>query len=248
MLLSTLPLLSEPETNTPANTYFLGKWYLQNSFFYFRLDLDLRYRTSIRLQVEILKNLVSNPSFMTIKRLLTYLLLILATWFVGHLVYSTLDGLTDDKKKADLAVILGNKVNSDGTLSERLTQRLACGLALYREGRVHQILVSGGFGKEGFYEGTKMKDYLVKNNVPDSCIIVDNKGNNTLATVENTLRLKDSLNFKSIIVVSQYFHLTRTKMLFKKLHFENVSGVSPKYFEIRDLYAITREFFAYYTE
>jgi vancomycin permeability regulator SanA len=107
-------------------------------------------------------------------------------------------------------------------------------------------LVSGGFGKEGFFEGTEMKNYLLKNKVLDSCIIVDNKGFNTLATVENTLNLKDSLKFKSVIVVSQFFHVSRTKKLFRDRNFENVSSASPNYFEIRDIYSLFREFFAYY--
>jgi vancomycin permeability regulator SanA len=172
----------------------------------------------------------------------------LLLWLFGHLIYTTIDGLTDKKKQADLAVILGNKVNEDGTLSKRLAKRLECGLQLYRNKRVRKILVSGGLGKEGFYEGDKMKDYLTKNGVPDSVIIVDNLGSNTIATVDNTLRLKDSLNFRSLIVISQYFHLTRTKMLFRKRHFENISSVSPKYFEFRDIYSLLREFGAYYTE
>ncbi|MDR6969593.1 vancomycin permeability regulator SanA [Flavobacterium arsenatis] len=173
---------------------------------------------------------------------------ILFLWVCGHLIYITIDGLTDKNTQADIAVILGNKVNEDGTLSERLEKRMECGLALYHSGRVKKIIVSGGLGKEGFYEGDKMKEYLIKHNVPDSIIIVDNLGSNTLATVNNTLKLKDSLNFQSIIVVSQYFHLTRTKMLFRKHHFENVSGVSPKYFELRDIYSLLREFVAYYVE
>uniref|UniRef100_UPI00404AB807 YdcF family protein n=1 Tax=Flavobacterium sp. TaxID=239 RepID=UPI00404AB807 len=93
-----------------------------------------------------------------------------------------------------------------------------------------------------------MKAYLIKNNVPDSLIIVDNYGDNTLATVENTIKLKDSLKFESLIVVSQYFHVTRTKMLFKKHGFQNVSSASPKYFEFRDFYSIFREFVAFYVQ
>jgi vancomycin permeability regulator SanA len=182
------------------------------------------------------------------KRITKILVTILLLWLLGHLIYTTIDGLKDEKKQAELAVILGNKVNEDGTLSERLEKRLECGLNLYRNRRVKKILVSGGLGKEGFYEGDKMKGYLTKNGVPDSVIIVDNLGNNTIATVGNTLKLKDSLNFRSLIVVSQYFHLTRTKMLFKKRHFENVSSVSPKYFEFRDIYSLLREFGAFYAE
>lgn len=169
-------------------------------------------------------------------------------WFIGHSMFIIVDGLNDDQKKADVAVILGNKVNEDGTLSKRLEKRLACGLNLFRQKRIKKIIVSGGLGKEGFYEGDKMKNYLVKNNIPPEVITVDNLGNNTIETVENTLRLKDSLNFKSLIVVSQYFHVTRTKMLFKQKGFKNLSSVSPRYFEWRDFYAITREFFAYYSE
>ncbi len=109
-------------------------------------------------------------------------------WVCGHLIYITIDGLTDKKMNADIAVVLGNKVNEDGTLSERLEKRMECGLNLYNSGRVKKILVSGGLGKEGFYEGDKMKEYLIKHNVPDSVIIVDNLGSNTLATVTNTPR------------------------------------------------------------
>ncbi|MCW3083348.1 MAG: hypothetical protein JWP12_714 [Bacteroidetes bacterium] len=174
-----------------------------------------------------------------------YLLLL---WLIVHLTCITIDGLSDNGATADVAVILGNKVNPDGTISERLQKRLECGLELYKAKRVKKIIVSGGLGKEGFYEGDKMKEFLIKNSVLDSVITVDNNGNNTLLTVENTLKLKDQLHFNSIIVVSQFYHVTRTKMLFKKQGFKNVSSVSPHYFELRDVYSMLREFVAYYVE
>lgn len=176
------------------------------------------------------------------------LFILFIAWFLVHSMFITIDGLNDDKKSGDVAVILGSKVNEDGSLSERLEKRLECGLQLYKNGRVKKIIVSGGLGKEGFYEGDKMKAYLVEKGIPETLIIVDNFGNNTLATVENTIKLKKKLNFKSIIVVSQYFHVTRTKMLFKKKGFKTISSVSPNYFETRDFYSILREFAAFYTE
>ena len=185
---------------------------------------------------------------MKFRRLIKVILIILSVWALVHLSYIIIDGLTDTGQKADMAVILGNKVNEDGTLSERLEKRLACGLHLYKAGRVQKIMVSGGLGKEGFYEGDKMKAYLLENGVPDTSILVDNYSNNTLATVDNTLQLKDSLLFSSLIVVSQYFHVTRTKMLFRKRGFVHVSSVSPVYFEWRDFYSLVREFGAYYTQ
>ena len=173
---------------------------------------------------------------------------IISLWFAGHTAYVVVDGLTDEGRIADVAVILGNKVNPDGSLSTRLQRRLECGLKLYNSGRTKKLLVSGGLGKEGFLEGDKMKAFLTEHGVPDSVLIVDNHGDNTLATVKNTLRMQDSLRYESLLVVSQYFHITRTKMLFRKQHFTAVSSVSPRYFEIRDAYALIREFAAYYTE
>ncbi len=185
---------------------------------------------------------------MRIKQLLKYTILGFIAWLLTHFTYIIIDGCSDSKEVADVAVILGNKVNKDGSLSERLKKRLECGLGLYKSGRVKKLIVSGGLGKEGFYEGDKMKEYLINKGIPDSIITIDNKGNNTLKTVENTIKLKDSLNFKSLIIVSQYFHLTRTRMLYRKHNFDNIESVSPNYFELRDIYAITREFFAYYLE
>lgn len=92
-----------------------------------------------------------------------------------------------------------------------------------------------------------MFDYLLENQVPKQDIIIDNYGNTTRATVKNSLQFKN-VKESRLIVVSQYFHISRTKMLFRKSGVKNVSGVSPNYFEIRDLYSLIREFPAYYLQ
>ncbi|MBW8523615.1 YdcF family protein [Chryseobacterium chendengshani] len=176
------------------------------------------------------------------------ILFCLIAWFLIHTVYIIIDGLSDDGQKADLAIILGSKVNEDGSLSERLKERLETGANLYKKQRVKMILVSGGLGKEGFYEGDKMKEFLITKGISDSVILVDNKGNNTRLTVENTLEFQKKYPFKSSIVVSQYFHVTRTKKLFKERGFQDIKSVSPRYFEWRDLYSVMREFPAYYLQ
>lgn len=173
---------------------------------------------------------------------------LIAIWFAMHSLYIIIDGIKDHGQKADLAVILGSKVNEDGTLSKRLEKRLESGISLYKKHRVKIVLVSGGLGKEGYYEGDKMKEFLIANGIPKTSILVDNYGNTTRATVDNTLKLKKQLKFDSLIIVSQYFHVTRTKKLFQSKGFNNVSSVSPGYFEWRDIYSIVREFPAYYTQ
>jgi vancomycin permeability regulator SanA len=176
------------------------------------------------------------------------IVLVLITWFMIHVIYISLDGFVDLGKNADAAVILGSKVNINGTLSQRLTKRMECGLEMYNKGRVKKLIVSGGLGVEGHYEGNKMKEYLIQKGVPNNIIFVDNYGNNTEATVINTLKMRDSIKYNSLVVVSQYFHVTRTKMLYRKHGFKALSSVCPNYFEIRDPYSILREFVGFYTQ
>lgn len=172
----------------------------------------------------------------------------LGIWFLAHSVYIIIDGLKDKNNNADVAIVLGNKVNKDGTLSYRLKARLDKSIEIYNNGRVKKIIVSGGLGKEGFWEANEMKKYLVENQISNQNIIVDNFGSDTEKTVENSIEILDSLHYKSAISVSQYFHQTRTKMLFRKQGFENIESASPYYFEWRDFYSIFREFFAFYKE
>lgn len=171
---------------------------------------------------------------------------VLISWFLLHSIYIVIDGLCDEKKYSDVAVILGNKVNEDGTLSLRLKKRLEAGINLYKKGLTKKIVVSGGLGKEGFYEGSKMKAFLIKNKIPKNDIIVDNEGNTTYLTALNFKKINKKLKAKTITVVSQYYHITRCKMLFDKVGFSKVQGVHCQYFETEDFHSVFREFFAYY--
>lgn len=163
-----------------------------------------------------------------------------------HGLLISLDGLHNSRQRADTGVVLGNKVNEDGTLSERLRQRLACGLQLYRRGQVQRLLVSGGLGKEGFYEGDKMRDYLRAHGVPAAAILVDNHGDNTQLTAQNAGQLQRALPLGRVLVVSQFYHLSRTKLLLRQAGLEVVGSASPAYYEWRDAYSLLREWPAYY--
>lgn len=165
--------------------------------------------------------------------------------FIVHEIVIITDGLIDDKNlKANVAVVLGSKVNTDGSLSERLKTRLDRGLKLYTDSLVSEIYVSGGLGKEGFYEGSIMADYLISKGVPKHRVKIDNEGINTRSTAVNYR--KDYPQETSAIVVSQYFHISRCKLAFKQVGIKNVKGVHCNYFEWRDPYSAFREFVGFY--
>jgi vancomycin permeability regulator SanA len=127
-----------------------------------------------------------------------------------------IDGLDDDVHKADVAVVLGNAVQTDGQPSPRLKARLDKAVQLYRQRLFSNIIVSGGVGIEGFDETVVMKRYLIAQAVPDDHIFVDSDGRTTYLTVKHSARLMKEKRWTSALVMSQYFHIPRTRLALKR--------------------------------
>ncbi|MHA3771506.1 YdcF family protein [Verrucomicrobiota bacterium sgz303538] len=157
---------------------------------------------------------------------------------VGALVW---DGLSDEIGTADLGLVLGNTVYPDGTPSPRLAARLDRALELYRQGTFPLILVSGARGKEGHDEASVMRDYLVSRGVPSTHVLVDSAGYTTFATAKNTHTLMNQRQLRSVLVVSQYFHVPRAKLALMRFGIPTVYSAHARFFEARDLYSIPRE-------
>lgn len=170
----------------------------------------------------------------------------LLIWFTIHSALLIIDGLNDEIETVDAAVVLGNKVEIDGQPSKRLQARLNKSVELYEEGYFTFIIVSGGIGKEGYNEAAVMKSYLIDKGIPKDKIIEDSNGYNSYMTAENTKEIMHELDLNSVMVITQYFHVSRTKLAFKKMDIEKVYSAHAEIFELRDIYSIIREFPAYY--
>ncbi|NLI91002.1 MAG: YdcF family protein [Peptococcaceae bacterium] len=174
------------------------------------------------------------------------LILVLAIWFCIHTIVIVIDGLHDQLEKSDVAIVLGNKVESDGQPSKRLQSRLDKAVELYNQKYYSNLIVSGGFGKEGYDEAKVMKEYLIINGIPSDSIITDSMGENTQMTAENSKLIMDSKNLETAMVITQYYHITRCKLILHKVGIKNVCSAHADIFELRDIYSLLREFFAYY--
>lgn len=157
------------------------------------------------------------------------------------MVVIAIDGLSERYQPADVAIVLGNQVNLDGTPSPRLKSRLDRTVRLYQQGQVKRILVTGGVGKEGFDEAAVMADFLQSQGIPTGAIIQDPKGNNTWASAINAKNLLTCPNGCRVIAVSQFFHLPRTRTALIKVGFREVGTARADYFEFRDIYSLFRE-------
>ena len=111
-----------------------------------------------------------------------------------------------DVPGAPVALVLGAKVNPDGTPSAFLTARLDLAKRLYDAGLVEMIIVSGDHLAPEFDEPVAMHNYLIKAGLPTEKVIVDPGG---FDTYESCLRAKRILNLSQLTVVTQSYHLVR---------------------------------------
>lgn len=155
------------------------------------------------------------------------------------------DGLSDHLGRSDVGVVLGSKVELDGRPSPRLAARLDEAAALYRRGLFAAVIVSGGVGKEGFDEGRVMAAYLVAHGVPAGAIITDSHGDTTWATAVNTAAIMRAHGWTRATAITQYFHISRTRLALKRQGIAVVYTGHPSHFEARDPWAIAREVAGY---
>ena len=152
-----------------------------------------------------------------------------------------IDGHIDSIYPSDIGVVFGNKVSVKGP-SNRLTSRLNKAIELYSNGFIDKIIVSGGIDINNLNEAQIMCDYLIENKIPENKIIKDEDGYNSYNTAQNSLELINKHD--QILAISQFYHISRIKLAYKKLGYTNINYAHSNYYEYRDLYSIIREFFA----
>lgn len=171
---------------------------------------------------------------------------------VGICVFMlTMQGLNDQLFPSDAAVVPGNEVFADGSLSPRLQSRVDAAYGLYYYGTVKKIIVSGGTGRSGVNEAEAMRDYLMLHGVPPEDIVVDPNGVNTRATARFTAAYAKEQGWSRIIAVSQFFHLPRTVLSLRNEGVSVVGSLHSSYFEVSDIFSLLCEipaYFAYWSE
>ncbi|HBU06542.1 MAG TPA: hypothetical protein DEB09_00485 [Candidatus Magasanikbacteria bacterium] len=120
------------------------------------------------------------------------------------------------------ALVLGAKVNNNGSLSAILGDRAKTALELYQNKKVQKILVSGDHGTTEYDEVNAMKKYFLDNGVLAEDIFLDHAG---FDTYDSIYRARDIFQVESVIIVTQRFHLPRALYMAKNLGL-NAKGFS----------------------
>ncbi|MBL7545520.1 MAG: YdcF family protein [Bdellovibrionaceae bacterium] len=138
------------------------------------------------------------------KKFYKLILAIPLTFFFLTLSFISVDGFFDLIQPSDVGIVLGSKVNTDGSLSNRLKARLDKAVQLYRQGYLKYIIVSGGLGREGHNEAIVMRKYLVASNIPESQLLVDDQGIDTWSSAKNCFAIINDKKFETVLIVTQF--------------------------------------------
>jgi vancomycin permeability regulator SanA len=121
-------------------------------------------------------------------------------------------GLTDYRRPADAALILGARTYADGTISDALSDRVREACKLYHEGLVSHLILSGGPGDGAIDEPQAMATLAESLSVPRHALILDHQGLNTRASITNTAAICRDHSFSRVLAVSHFYHLPRIKL------------------------------------
>lgn len=152
--------------------------------------------------------------------------------------------ISEINEQYDIALVLGCSIKNNQP-SKMLRDRLNKGIELYNRGIVKKILISGDHQKN-YSEVTVMYNYLINKNIPENDILIDKIG---YSTSESLINYKNDYSDKSVIIVTQKYHLFRALNIAKDLKLNSVGvyadlvNYSGTIFrEIREILARNKDF------
>lgn len=144
--------------------------------------------------------------------ILLTILVVWTGWMGAVLVWSGMD----QAQPAGSIVVLG-AAQYDGRPSPVLRARLDHGIDLWNRGMGKLLIVTGGRGYgDTTSEAAVGRAYARKHGIPDTAIVLENKGRTTRESMLAVSEILASRGIKSAILVSDPFHMLRLSILGKR--------------------------------
>jgi len=124
-------------------------------------------------------------------------------------------------QKSDAIIVLGAAINTPALYNRTLE-----GLQLYQQGKAPVLILSGGrISNEDISEAQYMQKVINKNSSTSVATILDQDSHTTYENIEDAKA--DDPSAKSVIIVSDNFHLARGVLVAERAGFHPVSWSSP---------------------
>ena len=137
-----------------------------------------------------------------------------------------------DVPQTEAALVLGASVIRRAP-SPVLARRADMAIALYKDAKVSKILVTGDNGALTHDEVTPVRKYLLDAGIPAPDIFLDHAGFDTYSSF---YRAREVFQARSLIIVTQEFHLPRALWIARQLGLEAYGIVAPGSGSMRDYF------------
>jgi uncharacterized SAM-binding protein YcdF (DUF218 family) len=107
-----------------------------------------------------------------------------------------------------IAIILGNRVNDDGTITNILKERFEMALGIQKEFNPDYFILSGGSPnkKASISEAEGMYNYLVEKGFNKDKLILEDQSYSTKQNAEFSIPIAEKLGADIVIVCSSLYH------------------------------------------
>lgn len=140
----------------------------------------------------------------------------------------------NENKKVDYVIILGARVKGEKP-AKSLMERIKAATKYLKKNPEVKVIATGGKGKnEGIAEGVAIKRELLKNEISEDRIILEDKSKNTVENFRFSLeKIRNSENGKNknsenngnrkikVLIVTNDYHIFRSKNIARKVGFDN---------------------------
>lgn len=137
------------------------------------------------------------------------LLGLLAGWILFLVVSIVVVGEIHSTRKADVGIVLGGGV-TDGKPSAPFEARLRYSVAVYKAGKVHRLLISGGAILGQKEEAIVGRDRMIAMGVPPEAILMETRSWNTYQNFVESRKVMDANGATTALVITEPLHMMRS--------------------------------------
>jgi uncharacterized SAM-binding protein YcdF (DUF218 family) len=175
------------------------------------------------IKTSLHKILKYSQSTFTRRRLMKMMVVLLVLWlwvaFISAIVIfaygeqNQIDNTQTDI--ADVIIVLGSGLRSDGRSGDALIRRSLWAARLYEQGAAPELICTGGVGRtQTNSEASACRDLLVSNGVPVSAIHLEEQSRSTEENAIYAKGLMEDNGWQNAIIVTDSFHMFRAHLIF----------------------------------
>jgi len=160
----------------------------------------------------------------------------LLAWQVDRL------GRRDDARAADAIIVLGARVEADGSPGSDLTSRTYHAVDLWQAGYAPYIICTGGYKNEPSSAASVCRRFAIDLGVPADQVQLADGTSNTVGDAVAAARVMADHGWRLAILVSHPLHLFRARWLFQEAGVDVVT--SPTSTETGRIFPLLRAWYA----